>query len=77
MMTSFFGGIDFSAYCPNARLVRLCERKSLRIAANPRRRTNGPIEALNDLIELIKRVAFGMRRLRHYRVRALHGAPSS
>ncbi len=33
--------------------------------------TNGPTEAMNNLIKRIKRVGFGFRRLRHYRVRAL------
>lgn len=33
--------------------------------------TNGPTEAINNLIKRIKRVGFGFRKLRHYRVRAL------
>jgi transposase len=33
--------------------------------------TNGPTEAMNNLIKRIKRVAFEFRRLRHYRVRGL------
>jgi transposase len=33
--------------------------------------TNGPTEAINNLIKRIKRIGFGFRRLRHYRVRAL------
>ena len=33
--------------------------------------TNGPTEATNNLIKRIKRVAFGFRRFRHYRIRAL------
>lgn len=33
--------------------------------------TNGPTEALNNLIKRIKRVAFGMRSFRHYRIRVL------
>ena len=33
--------------------------------------SNGPTEALNNLIKRIKRVAFGMRRFRHYRIRVL------
>ena len=33
--------------------------------------TNGPTEAVNNLIKRVKRVAFGFRRLRNYRVRAL------
>jgi transposase len=33
--------------------------------------TNGPTEAMNNLIKRIKRIGFGFRTLRHYRVRAL------
>jgi len=33
--------------------------------------TNGPTEAINNLIKRIKRIGFGLRRFRHYRVRAL------
>jgi transposase len=33
--------------------------------------TNGPTEAINNLIERITRIGFGFRRLRHYRIRAL------
>jgi transposase len=33
--------------------------------------TNGPTEAANNLIKRVKRVAFGFRRFRNYRVRAL------
>ena len=33
--------------------------------------SNGPTEALNNLIKRIKRVAFGVRRFRHYRIRVL------
>ena len=33
--------------------------------------SNGPTEALNNLIKRVKRVAFGMRRFRHYRIRVL------
>jgi len=33
--------------------------------------TNGPTEAINNLIKRIKRIGFGFRRFRHYRVRAL------
>lgn len=33
--------------------------------------TNGPTEACNNLIMRIKRIGFGFRRFRHYRVRAL------
>jgi transposase len=33
--------------------------------------TNGPTEAINNLIKRVKRIAFGLRRFRNYRVRAL------
>jgi transposase len=33
--------------------------------------TNGPTEAINNLIKRIKRIGFGFRRLRNYRIRAL------
>jgi transposase len=33
--------------------------------------SNGPTEALNNLIKRVKRVAFGFRRFAHYRIRAL------
>ena len=33
--------------------------------------SNGPTEAVNNLIKRVKRVAFGMRRFRNYRIRAL------
>ena len=33
--------------------------------------SNGPTEALNNLVKRVKRVAFGMRRFRNYRLRAL------
>lgn len=33
--------------------------------------TNGPTEAINNLIKRIKRIGFGFRRLHHYRIRAL------
>ena len=33
--------------------------------------TNGPTEAINNLIKRIKRIGFGFRKLRNYRIRAL------
>jgi transposase len=33
--------------------------------------SNGPTEAINNLVKRVKRVAFGMRRFRNYRIRAL------
>lgn len=35
------------------------------------RYSNGPTEALDKLIERIKRIAFGCRNFEHYRIRAL------
>ena len=33
--------------------------------------TNGPTEAINNLVKRVKRIAFGFRRFHHYRIRAL------
>ena len=33
--------------------------------------SNGPTEAVNNLVKRIKRVAFGMRNFTHYQIRAL------
>ena len=41
------------------------------IAWHTARVTNGPTEAANNLITRIKRIGFGFRKFRHYRVRAL------
>lgn len=41
------------------------------VAWHHARATNGPAEAVNNLIKRVKRVAFGFRRFRHYRIRAL------
>lgn len=35
------------------------------------RMSNGPTEALNDLIKRIKRIGFGFRNFDNYRIRAL------
>lgn len=35
------------------------------------RATNGPAEAINNLVKRVKRAAFGFRRFRHYRIRSL------
>ena len=32
---------------------------------------HGPTEALNNLVKRVERVAFGFRRLTHYRIRTL------
>jgi transposase len=37
----------------------------------PGKMTNGPIEALNNLIKRIKRVGFGFRNFENYRIHAL------
>jgi len=34
-------------------------------------RTNGPTETINNLIKRIKRIGFGLRCFRHYRIRVL------
>ncbi len=36
--------------------------------------SNGPTEALNNLIKRIKRIGFGFRNFENYRIRALHYA---
>jgi transposase len=41
------------------------------VAWHQARVTNGPTEAINNLIKRIKRIGFGLRRFRHYRVRVL------
>ena len=41
------------------------------VAWHGARVTNGPTEAMNNLIKRIKRVGFGFRRFAHYRVRVL------
>ena len=41
------------------------------VAWHRSRATNGPAEAVNNLIKRVKRVAFGFRRFRHYRIRSL------
>jgi transposase len=41
------------------------------VAWHPARVSNGPTEAMNNLIKRIKRVGFGFRRFAHYRIRVL------
>jgi len=41
------------------------------VAWHKGRATNGPTEAINNLIKRIKRIAFGFRRFRSFRIRAL------
>jgi transposase len=38
------------------------------------RHTNGPTEAINNLVKRVKRVAFGLTNWKNYRTRALHYA---
>ncbi len=45
--------------------------RDLIVAWHDAKVTNGPTEAINNLIKRVKRVAFGFRSLRNYRVRAL------
>ena len=46
------------------------------VAWHEARVTNGPTEATNNLIKRIKRVGFGLRRLRHYHVRTALRRPA-
>ena len=41
------------------------------VAWHTARVTNGPTEAMNNLVKRIKRVGFGLRRFQHYRIRTL------
>jgi transposase len=41
------------------------------VAWHHARVTNGPTEAINNLIKRVKRIGFGLRRFRNYRIRAL------
>lgn len=53
-------------------LGRTILRWSAQIAAwHQARVSNGPTEAINNLVKRIKRIAFGFRRFAHYRIRAL------
>jgi transposase len=60
-------------YPPEVRqLGRTIVRWADQISAWHRARvSNGPTEAINNLIKRVKRVAFGFRRFAHYRIRAL------
>jgi len=60
--------------CPNeiARLGRTIARWATQITNWHRSGlSNGPTEAINNLIKRIKRIGFGFRRFRNYRIRAL------
>ncbi len=41
------------------------------VASHRARASNGPAEAINNLVKRVKRAAFGFRRFRHYRIRSL------
>jgi len=41
------------------------------VAWHHARVSNGPTEAINNLIKRIKRIGFGFRNFAHYRIRAL------
>ena len=68
-------GVDFQDdSCPPEvrRLGRTILRWQHQIAAWHRcRHTNGPTEAINNLVKRVKRVAFGMTNWINYRTRAL------
>lgn len=68
-------GVDLQDdFCPAEmnQLGRTIIRWYAQIAAWHRARvSNGPTEAINNLVKRIKRVAFGSRRFAHYRIRAL------
>lgn len=49
----------------------LLKWKSQIVAWHQAHVTNGPTEAMNNLIKRVKRAAFGFRSFRNYRVRAL------
>ena len=68
-------GVDLQdESCPPEvrQLGRTIVRWSDQISAWHRARvSNGPTEAINNLVKRVKRVAFGFRRFAHYRIRAL------
>jgi hypothetical protein len=68
-------GVDLQdESCPPEvrQLGRTIVRWRTQIAAWHRSRvSNGPTEAMNNLIKRVKRVAFGFRRFANYRIRAL------
>ena len=54
------------------RLGRTIKRWSAQIVAwHASHVSNGPTEAINNLVKRVKRTAFGFRRFEHYRIRAL------
>jgi transposase len=53
------------------RLGRTIANGVTRSSPSPTHVSNGPTEAVNNLVKRVKRVAFGFRRFDHYRIRSL------
>ena len=72
-VTRLAGDLQDTTFPPEVRsLGRTLPRWKDHIVAWHRgRATNGPTEAVNNLIKRIKRIAFGFRRFHSYRIRAL------
>jgi len=80
-VTRLASDLQDKAFPPEVRsLGRTLKRWKDHIVAWHRgRRTNGPTEAVNNLIKRTKRIAFGFRSFRSFRIRALlyAGRPNS
>ena len=61
----------FSFLRGNARKVRSQAIRGQTPAWHEAQVSNGPTEAVNNLIKRVKRGAFGFRRFKNYRIRAL------
>lgn len=72
-VTELAGDLQDDAHPPEVRSLGRTLRRWLDhvVAWHEAKVTNGPTEAINNLIKRIKRIAFGLRRFRNYRVRAL------
>ncbi|MPZ54609.1 MAG: hypothetical protein GEU79_18100 [Acidimicrobiia bacterium] len=72
-VTRLAGDLQDRTFPPEMRsLGRTLRRWKDHIVAWHRgRATNGPTEAVNNLIKRVKRIAFGFRRFRSYRIRSL------
>jgi transposase len=72
-VTRLAGDLQDTTFPPEVRsLGRTLRRWKDHIVAWHRgRATNGPTEAVNNLIKRVKRIAFGFRRFSAYRIRAL------
>lgn len=72
-VTQLGGDLQDTDYPPEARsLGRTLSRWRKEIAAwHAARVSNGPTEAVNNLIKRVKRAAFGFRSFRNYRIRSL------